>query len=176
MNRRIAWIAGLAAAVVLAMLAIPMFRSDSLRPAGPGGLAGRPAPLFALRDDRGAPVSLADYRGKVVVVNLWASWCPPCRAEMPDLQRLASAYASRGVVVIGVNQGESAQRARAFSAALRIAFPIWLDPQQQYGRVFTAAGLPTTVFVGRNGRVVRGVDGALSFDEMRAAIAALLAP
>ncbi len=95
---------------------------------------------------------------------------------MPDLQRLASAYASRGVVVIGVNQGESAQRARAFSAALRIAFPIWLDPQQQYGRVFTAAGLPTTVFVGRNGRVVRGVDGALSFDEMRAAIAALLAP
>lgn len=167
--------AACAALVVAAFVVIPLFRSDSLRPAGPGGLAGDPAPVVQLRDDRGGLASLAQYRGKIVVLNLWASWCPPCRAEMPDLQRLSAAYASRGVVVVGVNQGESAERARAFAASLRIRFPIWIDDRQQYGRVFTAHGMPTTVIVARNGTVVRGFDGALSFEEMQAAIASLLA-
>lgn len=174
MNRQISWLIGLGALAVLAIVLIPMFRSDALRPAGPSGLAGKPAPVFTLVDDRGAAVSLAAYRGKVVVLNLWASWCPPCRAEMPDLQRFSAAYARRGVVVIGINQGESAQRARAYASSLGIAFPIWLDENQRYGRVFTVLGMPTTVIVGRDGNVVRGFDGALTFDEMRAAVSASL--
>lgn len=174
MNRRIVWFAAIAAIVVAGAVLIPMFRQDSLRPSGPAGMVGRAAPVFTLHDDRGGVRSLVQFRGKIVVMNLWASWCPPCRAEMPDLQRLSSAFASRGVVVIGVNQGESAERARAYAASLGIEFPIWVDDQQQYGRVFSALGLPTTVIIARDGTVVRGFDGALSLAEMRAAIAALL--
>ena len=146
----------------------------STRPAGPGGLAGEPAPVVTLRDATGKPASLAQYRGKVVVMNLWATWCPPCRAEMPELQRFAAAYGTRGVAVVGVNQGESPERARAFAQSLHINFPIWIDDRQQYGRIFTALGLPTTVVVGRNGVVVRGFDGALTFAQMRAAVAGLI--
>jgi thiol-disulfide isomerase/thioredoxin len=126
-----------------------------------------------MRDDLGRPVSLAQYRGKVVVMNLWASWCPPCRAEMPDLQKLQSAYASHGVVVIGVNQGESAERAREFAGSLGLHFPIWIDDAQAYGRVYAALGLPTTVVIGRDGIVVHGYDGALAFPQMRDAIRSL---
>ncbi len=171
MNSRLAYLAGAAVLVVALVVLVPLFRGSGSRPAGPTGLAGDRAPVFDLHDDRGAPVSLAQYRGRVVVMNLWASWCPPCRAEMPDLQRFADAYASRGVVVVGVNEGESPERARAFAQSLKIAFPIWIDDRQQYGRVYAALGMPTTVVVGRDGVVVRGFDGALTLDQMRAAVA-----
>ncbi len=164
----------LVAIAVLALVFVPLLPSGALRESGPLGLSGKAAPVFLLRDDRGSEVSLSQYHGKIVVLNLWASWCPPCRAEMPDLQRLSAAYASRGVIVIGANQGESAQRARAFAASLRIGFPIWLDEEQRYGRALTAAGLPTTVIIARNGTIVRGFDGALGYGEMREAIAAAL--
>lgn len=160
-----------AVAVVAALLILgPFFGSQQSRATGPAGLAGRTAPVFALRDDRGRPVSLESYRGQIVVMNLWASWCPPCRAEMPDLQRLSQAYRGRGLAIVGVNEGESPERARAFADALHIAFPIWIDDQQQYGRVYAALGLPTTIVVGRDGKVVRGFDGALAYPLMRAAV------
>ncbi len=175
MKRLTTWLVAAAVAAILAIVLVPLFRPDSLRSPGPSGLAGSAAPVYDLRDDRGNVVSLDRYRGKIVVLNLWASWCPPCRAEMPDLQRLAGAYAARGVVVIGVNQGESATRARTYAQALGIGFPIWIDEGQRYGRVFAALGLPTTVIVSRTGTIVRGFDGALSLDQMRAALAPLLA-
>jgi peroxiredoxin len=176
MNRRIAWlVAALVGVVAVAIIVAPFFVPVSTRPAGPAGLAGEPAPVFTLSDATGATASLAQYRGKVVILNLWATWCPPCRAEMPELQRFADAYDSRGIAVIGVNQGESAARARAFAQSLQIRFPIWLDDRQQYGRVFTALGLPTTVVIGRDGVVVHGFDGALTFAQMRAAVAGLVA-
>ncbi|MHB8147056.1 MAG: TlpA family protein disulfide reductase [Vulcanimicrobiaceae bacterium] len=174
MNRRTLWIVAVVVAALAVLVLLPLFRPGAIRQAGPAGLVGQPAPVFALHDDRGNPASLAAYRGKVVLLNLWASWCPPCRAEMPDLQRLQSAYASRGLVVIGVNQGESPQRAADFAKALQIDFPIWIDDQQQYGRVFAALGLPTTVIIGPDGIVRRGFDGALTLDQMRAAVAPLL--
>lgn len=153
------------------------FRSGGApRQGGPQGLAGEPAPSFAVPDLHGQLSSLAAYRGRVVVMNLWASWCPPCRAEMPDLQRLYAAYGARGVVVLGVDQGESAQRVRAFAQSLRIHYPILLDDRQQYGRVYAALGLPTTILVDRGGVVVRGFDGPLSYEQMTAALAPLLRP
>lgn len=172
MNRQFAWLLALAALIVAGLVLVPLFVPRSGRLAGPAGLAGDRAPVFALRDDRGADTSLLRYRGKIVVMNLWASWCPPCRAEMPDLQRLADAYAGRGVVVLGVNEGESAARADAFARSLGIRFPIWIDDAQQYGRVYGALGLPTTVILNRDGTVIRGFDGPLAFEQMRAFVAA----
>jgi peroxiredoxin len=174
MNRIVWLVVALVGVVTVGAILAPFFVPASTRPAGPAGLAGESAPVFVLRDAAGTPASLAQYRGKVVVMNLWATWCPPCRAEMPELQRFSDAYGARGVAVLGVNQGESAQRARAFALSLRIRFPLWLDERQQYGRVFTALGLPTTVIIGRDGVVVRGFDGALTFAQMRGAIAGLV--
>jgi len=92
---------------------------------------------------------------------------------MPDLQRLASQYAARGIAVVGVNEGESAQRASAFADSLGIRFPIWIDGAQRYGRTYAALGLPTTVILDRRGVVVRGFDGALTFAQMQTAVAPL---
>lgn len=169
--RTLAWIA---AAILTAAIVVPFFRGAAPRVAGPSGMAGTAAPVFSLLDDRGLPASLADYRGKIVVLNLWATWCPPCRAEMPDLAHLARAYAGNGVVVVGVDQGESAGRAAAFAHSLRIDYPIWIDDAQRYGRTFTALGLPTTVFIGRDGIVAHGVDGALTYRQMQEALTPLL--
>jgi len=93
---------------------------------------------------------------------------------MPDLQRLSNAYNGRGLVVVGVNEGESAQRAGEFARSLGISFPIWMDTQQQYGRVLVALGMPTTTILDRNGKVVRGFDGPLTFGEMEKAVAGML--
>lgn len=173
MSRYLVWIVAAAALAVAFWLLAPFFISSN-RPSGPEGLAGSAAPVFELRDDRGAPVSLDAYRGRVVLMNLWASWCPPCRAEMPDLQRLASAYSGTGLAVVGVNEGESAQRARAFADSLAIRFPIWIDDRQRYGRTYTALGLPTTVILDRRGVVARGFDGALTYAQMQAAVLPLV--
>ena len=141
---------------------------------GPTSLAGSPAPSFEVDSLSGTRLSLQTFRGKIVVLNLWASWCPPCRAEMPDLQRFYSAYKNKNVVVLGVNQGESAERAGAFATSLGIRFPVLLDQNQQYGRVYAALGLPTTFVINPQGIVVRGFDGALTFDQMVEAVAPFL--
>jgi peroxiredoxin len=174
MSRYVVWLIAASALIIALIVLGPFFIAQTTRAGGPAGLTGQAAPVFALRDDRGVPVSLDQYRGRVVVMNLWASWCPPCRAEMPDLQRLARSSAGRGVTIVGVNEGESAARARAFAESLGIRFPIWIDGNQQYGRTYAALGLPTTVILDRRGLVARGFDGALTFDQMQAAVAAVV--
>jgi peroxiredoxin len=165
------WIGtGVAVAIAVAIL-VPMFRSDRPSSTGPSALAGTTAPVFEMRDARGSYTSLASYRGKIVVMNLWASWCPPCRAEMPDLQRFQEAYARYNVAVLGVNEGESTQRASAFAKSLRISFPIWVDADQKYGRLYETVGLPTTVIIGADGVVREGIDGPLTYAQMQAAVA-----
>lgn len=171
MPRYVIWAIGAAALIVAVIVVAPMFAPQGSSTGGPAGLVGENAPQFALRDDRGRPVSLENYRGRVVLMNLWASWCPPCRAEMPDLQRVADAYGDGSVAIVGVNEGESPERARAYADALGIRFPIWVDGAQRYGRSYGALGLPTTVILDRRGVVVRGFDGALTFDQMKAAVA-----
>ncbi len=172
MNDRLRWLLILAAAAIALLILIPLFRPSGSAVSGPTAMVGQDAPVFALRDDNGNAVSLDQYRGKIVVMNLWASWCPPCRAEMPDLQTVAREFAKDGVVVIGVNQGESAERAATFAHSLDIAFPIWVDDSQRYGRVYAALGLPTTVVIDRHGIVERGFDGPLTIQQMRRTLAA----
>ena len=142
--------------------------------AGPAWLRGSRAQSFTVQRLGGHAGSLDDFRGRLIVLNLWASWCPPCRAELPDLQRLSEAYRGRKVVVIAVNEGESAERAAEFARALHVHVPIFLDQDQSYGRVYAALGLPTTIIIDRAGTVVQGFDGALTFDQMKAAVAPLL--
>ena len=141
---------------------------------GPATLAGAPAQSFDVPRTDGRIDSLARHRGQVVLMNLWTTWCPPCREEMPALQRFASENAGK-VVVLGVDQGESASVAGAFAKERGVTFPILVDEQQQYGRAYEGIGLPTSVIVGRDGHIVKGVDGAMTIEQMRAAVAPALA-
>ncbi len=141
---------------------------------GPATLTGAPAQSFEVVRTDGRVDSLAHHRGSVVLLNLWATWCPPCREELPALEQFSRAYAGR-VVVLGVDQGESASVARDFARARGVTYPILVDLGQQYGRAYQGLGLPTTVIVGRDGHVVRGIDGAMTLAQMRDAVAPVLA-
>jgi peroxiredoxin len=165
----------LAAAIAGALIFFGYFKTGGGQHGiGPASLSGSQAQSFEAATLGGGTSSLAAYRGHIVVMNLWASWCPPCRAEMPDLERFWNAYKKKNIVVIGVNQGESAERAGAFAQSLRIHFPILLDQDQAYGRVYAALGLPTTIVIDPSGMVARGFDGELTYSQMVAAVTPLL--
>lgn len=164
--------------VVLGLLLVPTACYNTPDAAGaasggPGGLAGAPAQSFAVRRIDGGTDALANYRGRVVLMNLWATWCPPCQEEMPALERFAREEAGK-VVVLGIDQGESASAARRYALAHGVTFPILVDDRQEYGRAYAALGLPTSVVVSRDGRVVKGVDGPMTVAQMRAAVAPAL--
>jgi thiol-disulfide isomerase/thioredoxin len=106
-------------------------------------------------------------------LNLWATCCTPCREEMPALERFARENAGK-VVVLGVDQGESASAAAAYAKERGVTFPILVDEQQQYGRTYAAIGLPTSVIVDRSGHVVQGIDGQMTIEQMRSAVARAL--
>jgi peroxiredoxin len=137
---------------------------------GPRMLAGAPAQSFAVKRLDGMPDGLDNYRGSVVLVNLWATWCAPCREEMPDLDRLYRADRARGLVVLGIDQGEGARVAGAYAHEHGVTYPILIDEDQQYGRAYAAVGLPTTIVVGRDGHIVKGIDGQLTLAQMKATV------
>jgi len=112
-----------------------------------------PPPLSGRTVDA-RPLSMADLRGKVVVVNFWASWCVECRAEMPALERLHREFAPRGLAVIGVNVREDVDTARRHGTAVGLTFPVVLDQTGTLQAMYGVVGLPTTVVVGRDGRAV----------------------
>jgi thiol-disulfide isomerase/thioredoxin len=141
---------------------------------GPAMLAGAPAASYPVKTLAGASDSLANYRGHVVLVNLWASWCAPCRSETPALQQLYQRDRGKGLVVLGIDQGESSNAAAAFAKEMNLSYPILVDEDQQYGRAYAAVGLPTSLIVDPAGRIVRGIDGELTLAQMQAAVEPLL--
>jgi cytochrome c biogenesis protein CcmG, thiol:disulfide interchange protein DsbE len=135
------------------------------------------APDFTLESLEGRQVNLSALRGKVVVVNLWASWCPPCRAEMPALDKLYDANRARGLEVLAVNatNQDSERDARAFVQQLGLSFPILLDRAGTAGQRYLLRSLPTTIFIDRRG-VIRSivVGGPMSEALIRSKIENLL--
>jgi thiol-disulfide isomerase/thioredoxin len=166
------WVFTAAIVLITAFVLKQYFPSGSMQ-SSPVAAVGKMAPSFPVPSVTGKKSTLGMYRGHVVVMNLWATWCPPCRSEMPDLEKLYENYRSKGLIVIGINQGESRTRAASFAQSLRISYPIWLDDEQQYGRTYIAIGLPTTIVIDRSGVAVRGFDGPLTYAQMKAAIAPL---
>jgi peroxiredoxin len=115
---------------------------------------GRPAPDFTLPDLAGKPVRLTAFQGKkVVLINFWATWCPPCREEMPTLERIARARRD-ALEVLGVNiDSGGPAKVRAFVRELGISFPILLDPDLAVGKLYRLRGLPSSFVVDREGIV-----------------------
>ncbi len=149
-------------------------------PAGPlgaleGGVpeAGKPAPNFALADLAGDRVELADLRGKVVIVNFWATWCGPCRQEFPELQKAAVSQGA-GVVVLALDQAESAGKVAQFRDQFGATFTILLDSSNAVADSYRFSGIPDTVFIDRTGIVRDVVRGPLSAGSFRYKISQLL--
>lgn len=120
----------------------------------PAPIPGHPAPDFELKNLDGELVRLSDFKGKPVIVNFWATWCPPCRAEFPDFQKVSVEQADK-LVIIGINHttGDSPQFVPDFVAEFGITFPIVLDETGETVKAYKVVGLPTTVFIDSNGIV-----------------------
>jgi peroxiredoxin len=138
---------------------------------------GFPAPDFTLDLLDGSEMTLSDFKGQVVLVNLWASWCPPCRTEMPAIEAAYQAYEERGFVVLGVNttDQDSEQDAAAFVQQIGVTFPILLDRSGEVSRAYQLRGLPTSYFIDRDG-IIRAivVGGPMSEVVIRTNIETLL--
>jgi peroxiredoxin len=126
--------------------------AEQSRSASLVGLA--PAPEFTLATSDGKAISLSALRGQVILVNFWATWCPPCKAEMPELNTLQRDYgAKKGFVVVGIASEESPAAVAAFAGQRGITFPLLLDTRGQVIRDYNIRTLPSSVIVDREGRI-----------------------
>lgn len=113
----------------------------------------RLSPVFTLSDLKGTNWSLQDLRGKVVLVNFWATWCPPCRKEMPDMQALYERFGPRGLVILAISD-EDAAKVAPFLAAQKYTYPVLLDPGRKVNELFSVQGIPKSFLYGRDGKLV----------------------
>ena len=112
-----------------------------------------PAANFTLKSAGGENIRLSEYRGQVVLINFWASWCGPCRQEMPLLNDLHNKYEALGFTVLGVNVEEQSDNARGFINDFPVDFPILLDSTNQVSQLYKVIAMPTTVVVDRDGNM-----------------------
>lgn len=159
---------GLALLPILLVLAVGLLLVLSLdsSPAAGAATPGREAPDFEFASFEGDRVALADLRGKAVVLNFWASWCVPCRAEMPYFESTYQAYKDRGVVFVGLAMQDRPEDSRAFLEELAVSYPNGSDEGSDISLRYGVAGLPTTVFIAPDGKVARTWKGTLSEEQL----------
>ena len=171
--------------MVVSLAAAILWTVGSRLPSGVGApLSSSPspregffAPDFTLDTLQGEQVKLSSLRGKVIVVNFWTTWCPPCRAETPALERSYEAYKDSDVVILGANltDQDSLKEVESFVQEFGLTYPILLDRDGAVGLLYQLSGLPTTFFINREG-VIRTVviGGPMSETSIRSKIEALL--
>ena len=117
------------------------------------GLAGKAAPDFVLKSATGENLRLSEYRGDVVMINFWATWCGPCRQEMPLLDELYNRYQRVGFSLLGVNIDDDSQKAMAMVKELDVSFPVLFDAQKKVSKLYEVEAMPVTILVDREGTV-----------------------
>ncbi len=191
MNRR--WILALTAAVGVAMLTVPLLMENrSSAPAAETAeidvpsLASSSGPVcktnaagnldFKLKDINGASVNLADYKGKVVLVNFWATWCGPCKVEIPEFAQVYSEYKDQGFVILGVlaNDTPTKDQLHAFMTEYKMTYPVLFSNEQIESAFGSVWALPTSFLVGRDGKVCAKQLGPASREDVERAIKQLL--
>lgn len=125
-----------------------------------------PAPDFTLEDMDEEKYNLADYRGKVVLLNFWATWCPPCRREMPSMERLHQKYNGKDFTVLAINQMETGDHVFAYTGQLEVdpTFTILFDTDSTVSRAYRVKGLPTTFLIDKKGMIRYRAIGGREFD------------
>lgn len=131
----------------ICLLAIPMLCLGAVK------IEGETAPNFTLKATDGNNIRLNEYRGHVVMLNFWATWCGPCRQEMPHLNELYEAYDNLGFVVLGVNLDEKKQRAHSLASELGVTYPTLFDHDKKVSQTYKVDAMPTTVLIDRDGTI-----------------------
>jgi peroxiredoxin len=134
----------IAVIIAAAALTLPALAADP---------TGAPAPQFTLTARSGANVSLGQYRGQVVMLNFWASWCGPCRQEMPLLDSIYTKYKRMGFTLIGVNVEPDSKSANDWLKQTPVSFPILYDKESKVSKMYDVEGMPSTVIIDRAGKV-----------------------
>jgi peroxiredoxin len=129
-------------------LGLPLGAARAAAPA-----AGSPAPDFTLPTADGRNLRLQELRGQVVLLNFWATWCGPCREEMPQLDKLHAKYRTSGFTLLGVNIDDDPHAATALAAKLGLGFPVLLDVDKRVSKLYELGTMPSTVLIDRDGRV-----------------------
>jgi peroxiredoxin len=132
-------------------------------------------PTLTLKDIQGNSYSLSDYGGQVVLVNLWATWCPPCKAEMPLLQGYYLKHKKDGFTVIAIEDGDPTQDVLSFVKDYNLSFPVWLDPTYQATDfVFKTKNLPSSYVIDRSGKVKLAWVGAINAENLEKYVTSLI--
>jgi peroxiredoxin len=132
--------------------------------AGPAVAVGDEAPDFRLASDNGRPVQLEDYRGKFLILNFWATWCPPCVDELPSLNRFSQRFSDKDVVVLGISVDEDAAAYQQFLKTAGVRFSTVRDPERKVSRLYGTLKFPETYFIDRQGKVVQKIVGDADWD------------
>ena len=146
---------------MLAMAGPAWSETNALHP-----VKGQPAaPDFELKDIDDNVHRLSDYRGKVVIVNFWATWCPPCRFELPSMEKLWQAVREKQVVMLAINVGEDADTIFTFTSDYPVTFPLLMDRDSSVTQAYPVLGIPTSFIVDPQGRVVYRAVGTREWDD-----------
>ncbi len=134
------------------------------------------SPAFSTEDAAGNPVDSNSFRGKLVVLNFWATWCPPCRLEMPAMERLYQEFRGKGLEIVAVNFMESREQVQAFAEEQKLTYPMLLDGKAEIAEQYGVMRLPETVLIGREGEVLAKAIGYKDWykDDVRELVGALL--
>jgi len=127
---------------------------------------GKPAPDFVARDLNGKEYRLNDLKGQGIILNFWATWCPPCRDEMPALQEMSEKLKGQGILVLAVNNGESEVAVKAFANQYGLTFPILMDKRLDISKAYDVINLPTTYFIKPDGTLALRYNGPLNVDSI----------
>ena len=180
------WIAAVAAACALGLLVVPWMLHSAAPQSKPAAAPAADQAATArkpegtanlnltLKDMNGNAVKLADYKGKVILLNVWATWCGPCQLEIPELVATYAQYKDQGVVVLGVSIDDTAEMLRAYAPQKHMNYPLLLmqdDFDEAYGPIF---GVPITFFIGRDGSISRRHFGPVTREQVDREIKALL--
>ncbi|MBF0557866.1 MAG: redoxin domain-containing protein [Nitrospirae bacterium] len=131
-------------------------------------IPGSPAPDFTLTDLHGSKVSLSGLRGNVVIMNFWATWCGPCKAEMPSLHNLYTEYKSKGLAVVAISIDATEKPVISFIEQKKLAFPVLIDKNKEvYFDSYAGMGLPETFIIDRKGIVIEKIMGEQEWDSPR---------
>jgi len=154
--------------------ALPEVSASGLDNSGRGLEVGQLAPDFVLTYPDGATSQLSDWQGQPVMINFWATWCAPCEAEMPEFVTVYQDLRDEGLVILAVNQQEEPEQAQTFIDRFKMEFPVALDSRGELMQLYQLRGLPTTIFIDREGRVFTRWAGILTEEQIRAYLAEIM--